>query len=111
VRVLATLPPEHCTLVPRPGGSSCGCCGCGAAREAERSGAGEHEEAVMTTSTVEEKDEKQRADGKMTRSSRASERGEPAGCADPTEHGLDPGAEPCTAPAVTGRRGRQADYL
>jgi hypothetical protein len=83
------------------------------AREAEheRSGAGEHEEAVMTTLSAEEKDEEQRAGGSLTRARLANERGKPDRCAEPIEHGLDPGPEPRTAPVVTGRRGRQIDYL
>jgi hypothetical protein len=65
----------------------------------------------MTTLMAEEKDEEQRADGSLTRSRLPSERGEAAGCAEPTENGLAPGAEPCPALAAKGRRGRQADYL
>jgi hypothetical protein len=83
------------------------------AREAEheRSGAGEHEEAVMTTLSAEEKDEEQRADGSLTIARLANERGKPDRCAEPIEHGLDPGPESRTAPVVTRRRGRQIDYI
>jgi hypothetical protein len=83
------------------------------AREAEheRSDAGEQEEAVMTTLRAEEKDVEQRADGSLTRARLANERGNPDRCGEPIEHGLDPGPEPRTAPVVTGRRGRQIDYL
>ena len=65
----------------------------------------------MTTMTAEEKDEGERADGSLTRARPATEPGNPARCDEPVEDGLDAGTEPCTAPVVTGRRGRQIDYL
>ena len=65
----------------------------------------------MTTMTAEEKDEGHRADGSLTRERLANEPGKPACCDEPVEDGLDTGPEPCSAPVVTGRRGRQVDYL
>jgi hypothetical protein len=65
----------------------------------------------MMTSRAEEKNEKQRADGSLTRARLANKRGNPDRCAEPIEDALDPGPEPRTAPVVTGRRGRQSDYI
>jgi hypothetical protein len=65
----------------------------------------------MTSLSAVETDEEARADGSLTGARVANEVGKPAGCAEPIEHGLDPDSEPCTAPVVAGRRGRQVDYL